>query len=143
MSIVGNVFLHGPSTPAGTPLLRVSGVGAVEVFLEDNVATTAAGAPAPDILDPANNVVLVKAAPSWPAGLTARPARAVADHVRNNVGARPWDRDAIDSRIVEQAINGEGDIIDSEQEVGGYPNVTPTTAPFNPDEWDLGFMLRR
>ena len=34
-------------------------------------------------------------------------------------------------------------IIDSEADVGGYPVVTPTQAPFVDDEWDLRFMVRK
>ncbi len=49
------------------------------------------------------------------------PAVDVQDAVIRNAGARPWDRDAIDARIVANVIEGRGDIIDSEQEVGGYP----------------------
>ena len=37
-----------------------------------------------------------------------------------DVGARPWDRDAVDRRLVEEARTGGGKIIDSENEVGGY-----------------------
>jgi hypothetical protein len=36
-----------------------------------------------------------------------------------------------------------GRIIDSEQEVGGYPVVAPTRHPFDPNEWDLATMERR
>jgi hypothetical protein len=87
--------------------------------------------------------VTVQARPTWPDDFQAAAAGSVAEDIRANVGARPWDRDAIDARIVEQALSGQGDIIDSEQEVGGYPVVAPTSAAFNPDEWDLATMTRK
>ena len=144
MSIVGNVYQAGPNTMPDVPLLRVTGVGPVEVFMMDNVAKTMAGADAPAIGGTsAANAVVVDAAPLWPDGFTAMPSAAVKESIRANVGARPWERDAIDTRIVELALSGGGAIIDSEQDVGGYPVVTPTQAPFIEDDWDLLFMVRK
>lgn len=36
-----------------------------------------------------------------------------------NAGARPWDRDAVDTRLLEEARTGRGWMIDYETEVGG------------------------
>ena len=60
-----------------------------------------------------------------------------------NAGARPWDRDKIDARIVQEAFEGTGRIINSEQEVGGYPAMKETRSPFNPKEWNMETMERR
>jgi hypothetical protein len=38
-----------------------------------------------------------------------------------NAGARPWDRDAVDRRLLDEARAGGGKIIDFESEVGGLP----------------------
>jgi pectate lyase len=143
MSIVGNVFTYGPSTPDGVPLLRTSGQGNVEVFFEDNLSRTRSAAAASEIGGTPALVVAVASPPVWPSGTTAMPASELADYIRENVGARPWDRDAIDARVVEQALAGEGAIIDSETEVGGYPMHEPTSAPFAPAEWDLETMTRK
>ena len=89
------------------------------------------------------NATVVDTSPLWPEGFVAAPAADVKESIRMNVGARPWDRDAIDTRIVTQALAGEGRIIDSEADVGGYPVVTPTQAPFVEDEWDLRYMIRK
>jgi hypothetical protein len=144
MAIVGNVVMPGPSSPAGVPLLRVNGVGAVEVHVADNIARAADGADALPVGGESVALATVTAEPPlWPPGLTALPAAEVAESIRLNVGARPWDRDAIDARIVEQALTGGGAIIHSEQDVGGYPVQEETRAPFVDDEWDLRFMVRK
>lgn len=39
-----------------------------------------------------------------------------------DVGARPWNRDATDSRLVSEAVNGTGAIINSETNAEGYPS---------------------
>ncbi len=50
-----------------------------------------------------------------------------------NAGARPWDRDPHDVRILADVAEGRGKIIDSETEVGGYPTVPPTRRAFDPE----------
>ena len=81
--------------------------------------------------------------PFWPPELAALPAAAVKSHVLANAGARPWDRDEVDRRIVREALSGHGRVIDSEQEVGGYPQVEPTYAAFDPQRWNLDDMTER
>ena len=53
------------------------------------------------------------------------------------------DRDAIDTRIVRETRARTGRIIDSEQEVGGYPTAPETHAAFVEAEWDLRTMERK
>jgi hypothetical protein len=85
----------------------------------------------------------VKKKPLWPDDLEPLPAAKIKQSIINNAGARPWDRDPIDERIIRAAVQGKGRIIDSQQQVGGYPNPTATRAPFNPDLWNLNTMQRR
>ncbi|OHE78557.1 MAG: hypothetical protein A3G75_09505 [Verrucomicrobia bacterium RIFCSPLOWO2_12_FULL_64_8] len=54
--------------------------------------------------------------------------------------AGPWDRDAIDERIVRESREGTGRIIDSEEQVGGYPVVAPNRRQFDLEAWDLRTM---
>ena len=50
----------------------------------------------------------------------------VAASVLKNAGARPKTRDAIDQRIVDDVIQGNGKVINSQNEVGGYPQYEAT-----------------
>jgi hypothetical protein len=68
------------------------------------------------------------------------PARDVQRFVLANAGARPWDRDVHDVRVIANVAEGRGGIIDSEDEVGGYPRHAETRRPFNPADWDLETM---
>jgi hypothetical protein len=61
--------------------------------------------------------------PLWPAGLTALPSGEVVEYVVNHAGARPGDRDEIDKRIIREFRERSGRIIDSQDDVGGYPGV--------------------
>ena len=55
-------------------------------------------------------------------------------------GARPWDRGARRIRVLFFIAEGRGEIIDDEKEVGGYPELEPTRAPFVEADWDLDTM---
>lgn len=124
MSIVGNVVRGGRSTRADLPFLIVEGDGDLGLHMADNRAHHADGRPmrpigiipterTPRILDRPRPVV-------WPAGLQRLPADRVEALVSARAGARPWDRDAVDRRIVAQLRSGEGAVIDDERSVGGY-----------------------
>jgi hypothetical protein len=143
MAVVGNVLRHGRNTPAGVPLLFSSGVGDCDVFLLDNVALDRAGAPVPLLGGTVENLHQVAAPPAWPTGFSAEPASGLPERLATLVGARPWDRDSVDARIVQQALDGSSAIIDSEEAVGGYPHPAPTAAPFVEADWDLGCVTRR
>ena len=79
--------------------------------------------------------------PVWHDNIELLPSGEVLSYIESNVGARPWDRDPIDQRIVSEALNGTGSIIDHENEREGLPNYEPTYRVFNPDEWDLRYMI--
>jgi hypothetical protein len=74
--------------------------------------------------------------PTWNSGLDAMSAEEAFDWVLANAGARPADRDAVDERIVRGVIDGSGRIIDSQDEVGGWPSLEQNrrilTLPSNP-----------
>jgi len=67
-------------------------------------------------------------------------ANQVERYVLKNAGARPWDRDSVDVRILADTAEGRGEIIDSQNQVGGYPTASPTHRAFDPALWDLETM---
>ena len=64
-----------------------------------------------------------------PAGLPVLSPQDVERFVLANAGARPWDRDGHDVRILANAAEGRGEIIDSQAEVGGIPSWRQATGP--------------
>jgi hypothetical protein len=121
VSVVGNVMQHGPSTPPSLAMVGSNSSGAA--YLEDNRVFDVQGAPA---LLVAPTVTQLPERPSWPSGLTALPADEVLEHVLLTAGARPKERDSVDQRIVAEVRTGSGGLIDSQDEVGGYPTAEPT-----------------
>jgi pectate lyase len=143
LALIGNVMRGGPDTPETAVFFMFGGSGALDLYLHDNLAVDRIGRPMPMqgrySTAPAG-VRLLKAAPALPFGVKVLPAATVQDAVIANVGARPWDRDDIDRRILADTIEGRGEIIDSEQAVGGYPKHPETRQAFVPADWNLETM---
>lgn len=144
--VVGNVLRHGADTLAGLALVRFVGNGDLDLHESDNLAFDREGKPLAVVYEDnryGGKIIPRKSPVHWPAGLRARPASATEEEVLREAGARPWDRDEIDQRIVRQVRERTARVIDSEQQVGGYPPVKPATRlAFNPAEWDLETMER-
>lgn len=110
--VIDNIAIPGPSTKVKLFVKSVDPGG--RVFLRGNVVEV----PLAD-----DGVVQLSAPPSW---ATLPKARADLDHVLRTAGSRPARRDPIDARIVQSVRDRNGRIIDSQEEVGGYP-VRPMT----------------
>lgn len=145
MVLRGNVLRAGPSTQP-LALFMLGGSGDMELFADDNLAVDRIGLPLPQdgryTTAPAR-VIPLAAAPPLPPGVLLLPAEQVQDAVIADVGARSWDRDDIDRRIVADVIEGRGAIIDSQAQVGGYPAYAETRQPFVEADWDLDTMEPR
>ncbi len=119
VSVVGNVLIAGVDTRASLPMIAGTG----EVYEQDNIAQDREGQPRP-VLDP--QIRRLREKPVWPSVLQVLPSREVIDSIVRTVGSRPWQRDPIDQRIVDSVLKKSGRIIDSQDEVGGYPVHKPT-----------------
>ena len=146
LSAVGNVMRGGPSTEAGLPFLMLGGDGDLRYHARDNIAVDKWGNPLPLFGRYGETRARLIEAPKpviwWP-GLEALPARDVETHVLARAGARPWDRDAHDIRVLFFIAEGRGEVIDDESEVGAFGEVKPTAAPFSEADWNLETMEPR
>ncbi len=143
MTAVGNALRGGFDTADGLPFLSIGGVGDLDYHGADNIMVDKWGNPLPELgsyeAGPAK--IVRHARPlDWPAGLKAMPAALVEEHVLTTAGARPWDRDAHDVRLLADVAESRGEIIDSEAEVGGYPVQAETRRAFDPSKWNLDDM---
>jgi pectate lyase len=146
LSAVGNVLRAGFSTRPDIAFLTIGGVGDLSYFGRDNLAVDRQGRPLPMFgrYTTSSARIIEAARPLlWPEGLDVLPADQVETHVLRYAGARPWDRDAHDVRVIFDVAEGRGEIIDDEVEVGGYPNPEPTRAPFAEADWNLDTMEPR
>ncbi len=145
LALIGNVLRGGPSTPPNLPLFMLGGSGDLEYYEADNIAVDWTGQDLPKFGRYTNSAakIIPMAKPALPFGVQLLPAAEVQDAVILNAGARPWDRDPIDARIVADTIEGRGEIIDSEEDVGGYPAYKETRQKFDEKDWDLRYMTPR
>ncbi len=140
VAVVGNVMIHGEDSAKRLPLVTRRG----DAFLEDNIALNRDDGPV-DIAG--NGISRLENKPVWPQGFEALPAENLVDHVITHAGARPNDRDEVDLRIVREFLAREGRIIDSQEDVGGYPEAPPTYRKLDipeddVDDWLAEFALR-
>jgi len=80
---------------------------------------------------------------SLPTAMNVLPSSRLVAEVLPTVGARPADRDAVDARIVGDVTAGTGRLIDSQRDVGGWPQLPnnrrvlqPPTNPNGDDNAD-------
>ena len=140
LSAVGNVMRGGPSTDEKLPFMMLGGDGDLEYFARDNIAVDKHGVALPMFgRYGETRAKLINAAKpvAWPNGLKVMASRDVETHVLANAGARPWDRDADDIRVLFFIAEGRGKIIDDEKEVSAYPAQKETRATFVEADWDL------
>jgi len=145
LALIGNVLRGGPSTPPNLPLFMLGGSGDLEYYEADNIAVDWTGQDLPKLGRYTNSSarLIPMAKPALPFGVQPIPAAEVQDAVILDAGARPWDRDPVDARIVADTIEGRGEIIDSEDDVGGYPEYKETRQKFDEKAWDLRYMTPR
>ena len=145
VEILNNAFLAGPSTDGKAAAFMLGGEGPLVLTMMGNLAIDKTGARIarlgrfgtgePEFRD--LNAIDDRTQP------TRAAMQPMIDRVLANCGARPWDRDPIDARIVADVRKGTGRIIDSEQDVGGYPVRAETHAPFVEAQWNLDTLERR
>lgn len=137
VSVVANMVLYGPNTREGLPIVEIS-EGRGDVFMADNIGRDRQGKAIR--ATPGGEINLLKESSVWPEPLEVLPVSEVFEHVLVNAGACPKDRDVVDKRIIQEVRDGRGRIIDSQQDVGGYPRVEMTTRKLdipteNVDAW--------
>ena len=113
MSVIGNIMQLGPSSK------RIAFMQATNspcsIYMSDNIAKDTLGNDLQQYYGDATNIAEER--PIWNDNITVMDAASTKEYVLNHAGARPWDRDAVDTRIINDARNGTGAIINYETEV--------------------------
>jgi hypothetical protein len=125
LTAVGNHFVRGPSTPREhkTIMFGEDMKEGTRVYLEDNIGLDGSSGDPWAQVDNRSSVqtssVRAEAPPVWVEGLEPMPAATLEATLIGDVGARPWDRDATDARVIRQLGERTGGIIDSVSQVEG------------------------
>jgi len=154
-SVVGHVFLRGPSFSRDTRPIFVRTTGSLtlkpgsKVYTHDNLAPEATdGLITLTGGDTISGLMQTVTMPVWNSGLDHRPTanNAVYDRVLSYAGARPTDRDTADKRVVQSVKSRNGQVINCvasngttrcNKNAGGWPsyaqNRRTLTLPANPN----------
>ena len=140
VSVVGNSYIAGPDTPSTTYAISDTtslNTGSKIYYADDRLERVTAV-----FRHLASFSTVVTTAPIWITGFTAISSSLVETSVFTNAGARPVGRDAVDTRIISNVASRTGRIINSQSEVGGWPNLTVNyksiTVPSNANADDDG-----
>lgn len=123
-SVVANVYLRSAlmrSTPASAVEIHRDLPPGSRIFLAGNLSPTIIPLQNDAPFDP-----LVEMPPVWPINLAVVPAFSLTEPLLGSVGARPAARDAVDLRVIADVYAGTGRIIDSQDQVGGWPVLEST-----------------
>ena len=136
VSIIGNVLYSGANTREDMALVASMG----DAYLKDNLAFDTKGKTLPLTY---GNINILPEKPVWPTDFKPLTAEEVVGYITEHVGARPKERDEVDKRIVQEFLDRKGKIIDSQEEVGGYPKHQSTYRKLdipedNIETWLLG-----
>lgn len=122
VAVVGNVLRYGRDSYSDLALVSYHG----DAYLQDNLTFNLDDKP---MYDAMGVIKRLTAAPVWPQGISVMAAKELEQQLLPVIGARYWQRDAIEQRIVQSYFNRDGRIIDSQQQVGGYPQIKPVYRP--------------
>lgn len=146
ITAVGNMLRGGDDTDPGLPFLMLGGVGDLAFYGRDNSAVDRLGNPLPMFGRYGKTqarLIEAEAPLASLDGYTIIPTDELETSLLATAGARPWDRGSEELRVLFFIAEGRGGVIDDESEVGGYPVIEPTAAPFVEAEWDLATMTPR
>jgi len=160
VNYVGNFIRPGPSSKAKTPI-TVGGKSDLQFFIRENIfdgnaALTADNTRFFDTLEMVDTnkdggtamtrEVHFVDRPFDAPHITTVPAKDLLNFVLPTVGASVPKRDAVDTRLVDNVRNRTGKIIDSQTQVGGWPELKGE-APLDsdndgmPDAWETAHGL--
>ena len=134
VSVVGNVLYAGKNTSEKMALVATMG----DAFMKDNLAFDINGIALPMTY---GNINILSEKPVWPMGFEPLTADEVVGYITRNVGARPKERDAVDKRIIQDFLDRKGQILDSQDEVGGYPKYKATYRKLDVPEENIDSWL--
>jgi hypothetical protein len=111
-----------------------------QCYLRDNVLVKTSRHENPVVRIKPDVALLSSKPPLWTSPLTILSSKLTEAHVLEHCGARPRDRDAADSRIIEHVKHRRGKIVNSQKDVGGWDkkplNLRSLSLPEHPDRND-------
>ena len=141
LSVIGNILQKGRDTKPDVHFF-LAGKGPLNLYLEDNKVYDVNGNPSNTIYK-GDQRYLDKSRKVWTSGLITLKAENLKDYILENVGARPWDRDSEDQRIINDVRGKKGHIISSEREVMLNIKAKSNYSKFVESDWDMKTLRKK
>jgi hypothetical protein len=125
-SVIGNVYITGNANK-NTIYIEQESATDTQIYLKDNIGPFSDKSQWEMALGRDRNEVQEYSAPVWIEGLKIIPADELKGTLLKTAGARPLDRDAVDQRIINDILSNSGKIINSQKDVGGWPELDENT----------------
>jgi pectate lyase len=143
LNYINNYLRAGPSTTQRPPYFIIDPKVALpaSLYLDGNVMVGMSDVSSDNWKGVKGDRILQASSPFPAPPVQTQPAQEAFELVLQNAGASLPKRDAVDVRIVSDARDGTGRIINNENEVGGWPDYKPGHPPVGsandgiPDEW--------
>ncbi|MEJ2244719.1 MAG: hypothetical protein P8Y80_01340 [Acidobacteriota bacterium] len=148
VNYIGNYIRSGPSSRTESPI-HIGAESDIQFYLRDNImegndALTADNGKFVDALEIDGKVqARIASKPFDAPPVATASARDAYKAVLAAVGACRPVRDSVDARIVNNVIEGKGRIINSQKDVGGWPDLRSAPPPADsdhdgmPDPWEM------
>lgn len=146
VNYIGNYFKPGPDTRIRNGLFGPTGKAKPRFFVQGNIIEGL-----PDLTADARKLfaraVEILTAPAPAPSIEQQPAQQAYELVLSRAGATLPKRDAVDTRIIADVRAGSGSVIDSQWEVGGWPEYQQSRPPRDtdrdgmPDHWEQSHGL--
>ena len=121
-SVVGNNFI-APGSRRNTISISSESPSSFKLYQKDNSGPLVSDNAWSVVNTGGRRLADIEAtdAPIWVDGLSVMRSTEVETYALSNSGARPADRDPVDTRVIQNIRNRRGGIIDSQSDVGGWP----------------------
>ncbi|MEX2168317.1 MAG: PEP-CTERM sorting domain-containing protein [Pirellulales bacterium] len=149
LNYVGNYVIAGPNTSAGnrTVGFRAEAPNNLRIYSLINRVDGNRNGLLDGVLAPASLIqgtFTTSGSPFSLAPITTDSAIDAYWKVANSAGAFYWNRDDVDARLVSELLTQRGQIINSQNDIGGYPLLSTVMRPNNwdtdgdgmPDAWE-------
>jgi len=125
-SLIGNTFIRSTQS-ANSPPIRLENtlLTGSAIYLEDNLAPGYSEI----YVNESNRNYLTNEALELPPDMILMPSVAVEDVLLARCGARPFDRDDVDYRVISNIRGRNANFIGNQEEVGGWPILSETSRP--------------
>lgn len=133
VNVLNNYYVTGPDTyNTDEPPIRIDNLAPSQFYIDGNLFLDRDGNEMDQIYHGESTEYVVSST-SFGSGLTILDAADVGANVLANAGANPLNRDEVDQRIIDLVASGQGGLVDSVAEAGGWGTLPNFVAPFDSD----------